>query len=167
METNMKRAALLTAAVLLFAVLAVQADAGRSVASSSRALVKTAYNKRLKTRILVDGAGRTLYMFTTDLNGKDTVCTPQGPYGAECPQIWPALTSAGRPRAGKGAKASLLSVYTRSDGKHQVRYNRHPLFYFHGDASTPPGDKKPGDAHGQGYVSEWYVLSPKGNPIRK
>jgi predicted lipoprotein with Yx(FWY)xxD motif len=64
-------------------------------------------------------------------------------------------------------KASLLTVYKRSDGKHQVRYNHHPLYYFHGDSSTPPGDKKPGDAHGQGYANEWYVLSAKGNPIRK
>jgi predicted lipoprotein with Yx(FWY)xxD motif len=162
----MKRTALIAAAVLLLSVLVVQAGVG-SVASSSRALVKTAYNKKLGKKILVDHAGRTLYMFTVDTHGKDTVCTPQGPYGAECPSIWPALTSAGRPRAGKGVKASLLGVYKRRDGKHQVTYNRHPLYYFHGDPSTPPGDKKPGDARGQGFVSEWYVLSPNGDPIEK
>ena len=164
----MKRTALLTGAVLLFATLAVQAGAGSAVkASSSRAVVKTAYNKKVGKKILVDGAGRTLYMFTTDTHGKDTVCTPTGPYGAECPRIWPALTSAGHPRPGKGVHASRLGVYKRSDGKHQVRYNGHPLYYFHGDPSTPPGDKKPGDVRGQGYVNEWYVLSPKGSPIRK
>jgi predicted lipoprotein with Yx(FWY)xxD motif len=112
-------------------------------------------------------AGRTLYLFTWDLTGKDTVCTPSGPYGAEWPRIWPALTSAGSPRAGKGIKASLLGVSKRSDGKRQVTHNRHPVYYFHGDPSTPPGDKKPGDVHGQGYVKEWFVVSPKGNPIRK
>ena len=95
---------------------------------------------------LVDSAGRTLYIFTEDTNGKDTACTPQGPWGAECPAIWPALTSAGAPRAGSGAKASLLGIYTRRDGKRQVTYNHHPLYYFHGDPNTPPGDKKPGDA---------------------
>ena len=162
----MKHTVLVTAVALLVSAFVVQGGAS-SVASSSRALVKTAYNKKLGKKILVGSTGRTLYMFTTDLNGKDTVCTPKGPYGAECPHIWPALTSAGRPRAGKGVGASLLGVYRRSDGKHQVTYNRHPLYYFHGDSSTPPGDKKPGDAHGQGLFSEWYVLSPKGNPIRK
>jgi predicted lipoprotein with Yx(FWY)xxD motif len=164
----MKHAALITAAALLFSALAVQANAGRVGASSSRALVKNAYNKKLGKRIVVDSAGRTLYMFTIDTNGKDTVCTPQGPYGVECPLIWPALTSAGSPRAGKGIKASLLGVYKRRDGKRQVTYNRHPLYYFHGDPpNTPPGDKKPGDARGQGFARQWYVLSPKGKPIRK
>jgi predicted lipoprotein with Yx(FWY)xxD motif len=163
----MKHAALITAAALLFSALVVQANAGNVGASSSPALVKTAYNKKLGKRIVVDSAGRTLYMFTIDTNGKDTVCTPQGPYGAECPLIWPALTSGGSPRAGKGIKASLLGVYKRRDGKRQVTYNRHPLYYFHGDPSTPPGDKKPGDARGQGFVQQWYVLSPKGKPIRK
>jgi len=162
----MKRTALVTAVVVGLCLLAVEAVAAGGVTSSSRALVKTSYNKKLGTKILVDGAGRTLYMFTTDLNGKDTVCTPQGPYGAECPRIWPPLTSASRPRAGRGIKASLLGVYKRRDGKRQVTYNRHPLYYFHGDSSTPPGDKKPGDVRGQGFVSEWYVLSPKGKPIR-
>ena len=163
----MKRTALVAGAVLLFTALVVQASAGSVGASASRALVKAAYNKKIGKKILVDSTGKTLYMFTSDLNGKDTICTPSGPYGAQCPTIWPALTSAGSPRAGQGVKASLLGVYKRSDGKHQVTYNRHPLYYFHGNASTPPGDKKPGDAHGQGYVSEWYVLSPKGSPIRK
>ena len=161
----MKRTALLMA--VLLSALAVQADAGSVAASSSRALVKTAYNQKLGKTIVVDSAGRTLYMFTSDTNGTDTVCTPQGPYGAECPSIWPPLTSSASPLAGKGIKASLLGVYKRRDGKRQVTYNRHPLYYFHGDSSTPPGDKKPGDARGQGFVQEWYVLSPKGNPIRK
>jgi len=167
MQAKMSCAALVAAAVLLFSVLAVQAGAGSVGESSTRALVKTAYNAKLRKTIIVDGPGRTLYMFTSDLNGKDTICTPTGPYGAECPHIWPPLTSGASPRAGKGVTASLLGVYRRKDGKRQVTYNHHPLYYFHGDASTPPGDKKPGDAHGQGFVHEWYVLSPKGTPIRK
>jgi predicted lipoprotein with Yx(FWY)xxD motif len=163
----MKRIASITAIALLLSALVVQPSTGSVVATSSKTLVKTAYNKKLGKRILVDRTGRTLYMFTTDINGKDTVCTPSGPYGLTCPRVWPALTSSGRPRAGKGVKASLLSVYKRSDGKHQVTYNRHPLYYFHGGSGFPAGDKKPGDAHGQGYAKEWYVLSPKGTPIRK
>ena len=164
----MKRRTFLAAfAALLLSGLVVATAVEGMAATSSTALVKTAYNKRLKTMIVVDSAGRTLYMFTTDINGRDTVCTPQGPYGAECPLIWPPLTSAGFPHAGNGIKPSLLGVYKRRDGKRQVTYNGHPLYYFHGDPSTPPGDKKPGDVRGQAFVSEWYVLSPTGTPIRK
>ena len=154
------------ATVVALSALAVDAVGG-ATASQSTAIVKTAFNEKLKKTILVDGAGRTLYMFTLDIGGKDTICTPQGPYGAECPAIWPPLTSAGVPRAGSGVKASLLGVYKRRDGKRQVTYNRHPLYYFHGDSNTPPGDKKPGDVRGEGFVSEWYVLAPNGTPIGK
>jgi predicted lipoprotein with Yx(FWY)xxD motif len=155
------------AALLLVALIAVLAGARGVAASPSSALVRTSQNAKLKKTIVVDGAGRTLYMFTSDLNGKDTVCTPQGPYGAECPTIWPPLTSSGAPRAGQGIDPSLLGVYTRRDGKRQVTYNHHPLYYFHGDPNTPRGDKKPGDVRGQGFVNEWYVLAPNGTPIRQ
>jgi predicted lipoprotein with Yx(FWY)xxD motif len=154
------------AVVLLLGALAVGASVGDVAASTPRAVVKAAFNKKLQKTILVDGAGRTLYMFTVDTAGKDTVCTPQGPYGAECPAIWPPLTSAGAPRAGTGVTASLLGAYHRRDGKRQVTYNHHPLYYFHGDPATPPGDKKPGDARGQGLFQQWYVLAPDGKPIR-
>jgi len=164
----MKRTASVTGAVLLLiSVLAVPTGAGGNAASPARALVKTAYNKTIGKAIVVDSAGRTLYIFTEDANGKDTRCTPAGPWGAECPAIWPPLTSAGAPSAGSGIKASLLGVYTRRDGKRQVTYSGHPLYYFHGDPNTPPGDKKPGDARGEGFASEWYVLSPSGTPIRQ
>jgi predicted lipoprotein with Yx(FWY)xxD motif len=162
-----RRLCLGAAAFLLLSALAANADIKGVVVSPSTATVKTAFNKKLKKTILVDGAGLTLYMFTSDTSGKDTICTPQGPYGAECPTIWPPLTSAGAPHAGTGANASLLSVYRRRDGKRQVTYNRHPLYYFHGVSATPPGDKKPGDVRGQGFVQEWYVLAPNGTPIRK
>jgi len=118
------------AAMLLLNALGADAGVGGVAGLPSTAIVKTAFNKKLKKTILVDRAGRTLYMFTSDISGKDTICTPQGPYGAECPTIWPPLTSAGAPRAGSGVNASLLAVYTRRDGKRQVTYNRHPLYYF-------------------------------------
>lgn len=48
----MKRTVLVTAVMLLVSAFVVQGGAG-SVASSSRALVKTAYNKKLGKKILV------------------------------------------------------------------------------------------------------------------
>jgi predicted lipoprotein with Yx(FWY)xxD motif len=49
----------------------------------------------------------------------------------------------------------------RTDGKTEVTYNGHPLYYF-------VTDKKPGDTTGQGVSSFgelWYVLSPGGAAI--
>ncbi len=157
--------ALLAGLLLSGLVVSTTALGGRT-APSSRAVVKIAFNKTLKKTIVVDGSGRTLYMFTEDTRGAATICTAQGPYGSECPMLWPPLTSQGAPLAGKGINASLLGITKRTDGKRQVTYNRHPLYYWHGGAGYP-GDKKPGDVKGQGFVGEWYVLSPTGTPIRK
>jgi predicted lipoprotein with Yx(FWY)xxD motif len=41
-----------------------------------------------------------------------------------------------------------------------VTYAGHPLYYY-------AGDKKAGDLNGQGFVSIWYVVSPKGTAIKK
>ena len=82
-----RRLSIGAAAVLLLGALGANAGVREVAASPSIATVKTAFNKTLKKAILVDGAGRTLYMFTSESNGKDTICTPQGPYGAECPAI--------------------------------------------------------------------------------
>src|SRR5712691_6403611 len=148
--------------VLSGLVLSATAAEGRT-AAPSRAVVKVAFNKTLKKVIVVDARGMTLYMLTSDLYGT-TVCYAR--VDPRCPVWWRPLTSSGRPRAGGGIKASLLDTFRRDDGKVQVRYNGHPLYYFHGDSANP-GDKKPGDVEGQGFLNLWYVFSPKGTPIRK
>jgi predicted lipoprotein with Yx(FWY)xxD motif len=125
-------------------------------------VVKTAYNAKLKATILVDGKGRTLYMFTADTGGIP-VCAAAHP---DCPKVWPALASAGAPRAGKGVKASLLSRTKGAGGVQQVTYNRHPLYYFQGGHGTGAGDKLPGQVRGQGVQNVWFVLSARGTPIR-
>jgi predicted lipoprotein with Yx(FWY)xxD motif len=132
-------------------------------AASGPALVKTAYNAKLKATIVVDGKGRTLYMFTADLGGTAN-CAAVHP---DCPKVWLALVSAGAPRAGKGITASLLGVTKGAGGVRQVTYNRRPLYLFRGGHGTGAGDKLPGHVRGQGVHGSWYVLSPKGAPIRK
>ena len=141
----------------LVAALLLSAPTGAGT-KATRAVVKTAFNKKLKKRIVVDGSGRTLYMFTADLNGKPE-CTPQG-LGASCVHQWPPLKSKRKPRAGAGIVASKLSVVTRTDKIKQAVYNGHPLYYY-------SGDSKPGEVYGQKYLGAWYVLSPKGVPIKK
>ena len=119
--------------------------------------MNTAYNKTLKTTILVNGAGMTLYLYTADHKGVFRL--------RKGPELHPDLVraQAGRLTAGAGVKASLLG--TTTNGK-QVTYNGHPLYTFHG---CPRGcglpDKKPGQVNGQGFYNTWYVVSPKGNAI--
>jgi predicted lipoprotein with Yx(FWY)xxD motif len=148
---------------VLVSGLVVSAPAVGSQMVASRAVVKVAVNKKLKTKIVVDGGGRTLYMFTRDPKGKST-CTPKA--DADCARRWPPLTSRGAPRAGRGVNASKLGITKRTDGKRQVTYNGHPLYYWRGGTGFA-GDTKPGDVKGQDFFGVWFVLSPRGAPIGK
>jgi predicted lipoprotein with Yx(FWY)xxD motif len=151
--------------VLIVALLAggLVATATATATSSSSAVVKTAFNKTLKKTILVDGSGRTLYMYTADTNGT-SACTNDPTY--HCSKAWPPFLTTGAPHAGPGAKASLLGTVKRPDGGVQVTYHRHPLYFFHGGYGLGAGDTKPGQVGGQGVVTLWWVLSPAGNPIK-
>ena len=105
---------------------------------------------------LTDGSGRTLYLFMADKSG-GSACS-----GA-CATAWPPLTTTGNGKAaaGSGVTASDLGTITRSDGKKQVTYNGHPLYYF-------AGDKSAGQAAGQGAVgfgAAWWIVSPVGMAI--
>ena len=121
---------------------------GGSAPAAGEATVATA-DSDLGT-ILVDGEGRTLYLFMPDAQGPST-CT-EG-----CLENWPAL--AGPATAGEGADGSLLATAARpDDGSEQVTYNGWPLYYFGGDAVA-------GDVNGQGLGDNWYVVDATGNAI--
>src|SRR5690349_5645959 len=117
-------------AVLVATVAAVAAAAPRPAG----AVVKVASSPL--GRILVDSKGVTLYDFPPD-SGKTSVC-----YGA-CAALWPPLTTDGRPVAGPGIDKSLLGTTKRKDGKVEVTYAGHPLYYF-------VSDRRPGQTTGQG-----------------
>jgi predicted lipoprotein with Yx(FWY)xxD motif len=105
-------------------------------------------------KILADGQGRALYLFTGDKSSTST-CT-----GA-CASTWPPVTASAMPMAGGGVSQSLLSTTKRADGTEQLTYNGHPLYYFSADSGS-------GMAKGQGlkaFGSDWYVLSAKGAKI--
>jgi predicted lipoprotein with Yx(FWY)xxD motif len=107
-------------------------------------------------RILVDSKGITLYDFVKD-KGTTSAC-----YGA-CAALWPPLTTKGKPVAGRGVRASLLGTTKRKDGKLEVTYNGHPLYYF-------VTDKKPGQTTGQGvdqFGAPWWVISAAGKEIHR
>lgn len=123
-------------------------DEGTSESPPEVTAVVTAAEAELGT-ILVDGDGKTLYLFTPD-EGGDSSC-----YDA-CAANWPPLI--GSVSAGEGVDGSMLGETERTDGSTQATYGGWPLYYFAGDAS-------PGDTSGQGVNAVWYVVSPAGDAI--
>jgi predicted lipoprotein with Yx(FWY)xxD motif len=156
----------LTALALVIGALVHSAAAlGHQTAkATATAEVKVRFNKKLKRPILVDAGGFTLYMFIDDSRSEAT-CVGDLP-AAGCGKIWPPLTTDGAPRAGAGAITALLGTVKRPDGLVQVTYNGHPLYYFHGGYEKLRPDSRPGNVHGQGVEYSWWVLSPRGKPIR-
>ena len=76
---------------------------------------------------------------------------------------WPPLPR-GLPLLALGTLlASLLGTTKRKDGKFEVTYNGHPLYYF-------VTDRKPGQTTGQGinqFGAPWWVISPAGKEIHR
>ncbi|WP_223838380.1 COG4315 family predicted lipoprotein [Saccharopolyspora pogona] len=106
--------------------------------------------------VLAGPSGRTLYLFSNDRDSQPT-CV------GGCTSAWPPLTTTGPPTAGAGVNPALLGVATRPDGRAQVVYNGHPLYYYE-------GDDVPGEANGDTVYSNggtWYVVSPAGNKIEQ
>jgi predicted lipoprotein with Yx(FWY)xxD motif len=152
MKHMLKTAVGLIAGVATAALVGALANAGG--AASGRTVVKMASTPL--GRILVDSRGITLYDFPKD-KGIVSSC-----YGA-CAALWPPLLTTGKPVAGPGVKAALLGTTKRSDGKLEVTYNGHPLYYF-------VTDRKPGQTTGQGlnqFGAPWWVISPAGKEIHR
>ncbi len=150
----MKRLQLAIVAVV--AALAATAVLGAGLAAGSSA-VKGTTVKTEKSRfgkIIVDGRGRTLYLFEKDRR-RHSACA-----GA-CATYWPPLLTSARPVAGTGVKQRLLGTIRRSNGKKQVTYNGHPLYRYAED--TKPGQIKGQDS--QAFGGGWYVVSPSGKKI--
>ena len=105
-------------------------------------------------RIIVDGRGRSLYLFEKDMHGR-SACS------GVCAAYWPPLLTNGRSIAIKGAKPSLLGSIRRADGSRQVSYAGHPLYFF-------SGDTRRGQTNGEGlqdFGAGWYALAPSGKKI--
>jgi len=105
-------------------------------------------------RIVVDGKGRTLYLFEKD-NNRRSAC-----YG-QCATYWPPLLTQGMPVARPGAKQSLLGTSRRANGSQQVTYGGRPVYRF-------VLDRKPGQTKGEGlqdFGGGWDVVSPAGKKI--
>jgi predicted lipoprotein with Yx(FWY)xxD motif len=153
-----KIALLIAAAVVSAAVLVTAAFGDTSSASSPRgskgALVSI--RKTALGNVLVDARGRTLYLFEKDKRGK-SAC-----YGA-CAAYWPPLASPARPRPGRGVRASLLGLTTRTDGRRQVTYAGRPLYTF-------VGDRRAGQTTGEGltdFGGAWDAVAASGRSVER
>jgi predicted lipoprotein with Yx(FWY)xxD motif len=104
---------------------------------------------------LVDGEGRTLYMFDADPEGTSQC------YDA-CAKAWPPLPTTGAPTAAGDTNAKDLSTSTRSDGITQVLYGGHPLYTYAQDSAA-------GQTTGQGLTQQggmWWIVGVDGSPIK-
>ncbi len=153
-----KLAVLATAVSAVLGVIAIPAagqaakgaTAGKRVVISTRKLPKLGF-------VLVDGRGRTLYMFVPDKR-KRVTCV------RTCAAIWPPvkLPRGTKPVAKARVKAALLGSDPDPEGGRVVTYARWPLY-------TYVADTRPGVATGQAIDLNgglWYVLAPSGKVIR-
>jgi predicted lipoprotein with Yx(FWY)xxD motif len=150
--TRPRTAPVLFAAAAFLGTLAALFAAGHSSAASRATQVKVGTTKL--GRILVNGQGRTLYMFAADKRGTSTC------YG-QCASFWPPLVTSTKQVSEAGLKMSMLGTTKRTDGKLQVTYNGHPLYRY-------DDDKGPGQHHGQGlkeFGAKWYVVKANGNKL--
>jgi predicted lipoprotein with Yx(FWY)xxD motif len=100
---------------ILLAGAAASAVSGSALASTSGAAPSARVSSAAKVElrhthlgsILTTSSGLTLYEFTRDHKGEDSCMKVSG-----CSKVWPALQSSGKPVAGPGASASLLSTIT-------------------------------------------------------
>ena len=138
--------------VVVLALAGVSAAIAATQSAARTATVATAHSGL--GRIVVDGRGRTLYLFEKDRRGH-SACS------GTCAAYWPPLLTSAKPVAKTGVKASLLGTTRRADGTKQVTFAGHPLYFFSGDV-------KRGETSGEGlhdFGAGWYVLTPSGKKI--
>jgi predicted lipoprotein with Yx(FWY)xxD motif len=128
----------------LLAACGSSSDGSSSATTSAKAPVSSAKKAKVG-QVVVDAAGRTLYRFTAEAQGRP-VCT-----GA-CVATWPPATVQGD----SGLPAHVATVKRPDDGALQLTYDGHPLYRYSGDRSTA-------DANGEGVGGQWYVVKAGGN----
>jgi len=159
-------------AVALLAVLGfVAAGCGGSSASSapkngvagaqhatSSVAVKTRKIKGLGV-VLVNPAGRTLYVFMKDAHRHVTCTKANG-----CQSFWPPLKwkGSGKPTAGGTAKSGLLGLDKNPSGGKVVTYNSWPLYTYTGDSAAGQSNGWNTTLNG----GKWYVISAAGKVVK-
>lgn len=99
--------------------------------------------------------GGSFPVYTSSADSRhDSVCDPV------CAAAnWPPVLTDGPPQAGPGVDPHALGILVRSDGTHQVTYNRRPLYQFFGDAFIPNLPYGAARIDGAGAVTPWGVFN--------
>jgi predicted lipoprotein with Yx(FWY)xxD motif len=97
-------------------------------------------------------SGKVVYVFGAD-RGSTSRC-----YGV-CAAAWPPVLTTGAPRAGTGVEAKLLGTTKRKNGRLQVTYNGHPLYYYSADKVG-----KVMCQHANMHGGLWLIIKPDGRP---
>jgi predicted lipoprotein with Yx(FWY)xxD motif len=127
------------------------AASGGSASAAAAATDLAAWESPLGA-IVVDGTGRTLYVFDKDTAGAAaSACT--GP----CVSLWPALTTTSSAPSVSGVTGEVGTAPT-ADGKEQVTLDGHRLYTFSGDSGTQ-------QMNGQGYMGLWWAVAPDGTKV--
>ena len=155
----MKRAPLLLAGLILAATsgaAAASSAGGAARAQDSRA-AKIQLRHTEVGKVLVDSSGFTVFRFSKDPRNSDTCVKISG-----CTNLWPPLMSSGRPIAGPGVRAALLSTIKLPGGGRQVTYAGHPLYRY--SAATEKGET--GYVGAQQFGGSWYALNSAGGSVK-
>jgi predicted lipoprotein with Yx(FWY)xxD motif len=104
-------------------------------------------------RMLFDSHGQAIYLF-------DRETTRRARCYGDCAAAWPPVYAKGTPRIGSGLKKSLLGTTRRRDGRRQVTYGGHPLYFY---AHEGPGQVLCHDIDEFG--GTWLVVKRSGDPV--
>ena len=139
----------------LVAVAAIGAGAAMAATSTTHTAGTVSLVQSSKYgMVLVSASGRTLYRYTPDSKGHNT-CS------GTCATYWPAFVLKGTTKATAGSGANSGMLGTIKHGKSlQVTYGGYPLYMY-------VGDTKSGQVNGEGKDSTWYVVSAKGDLVKK
>lgn len=147
---------MMRAALIAFALAVNALVLGQGVlASTSRTPAAVAVRSSDYGRILFDGRGFALYAFTRD-RPAHSACSHA------CAKAWPPFVVGRLPRAVHGARASLLGITRRRDGRLQATYAGRPLYFY-------VGDRKAGQVLCQNvreFGGLWLVVRRNGTLVR-
>ena len=126
---------------------ATQASAAKAKKTTKIQLRESKFGK-----VLFAGNGRALYLFTSDTPGASN-CS------GECAAAWPPFYARGKFVAGEGVNRKLLGRTTRPNGRKQVTYRGHPLYFYVHD---PRGEILCHNVNEFG--GDWLVVRASGKP---
>jgi predicted lipoprotein with Yx(FWY)xxD motif len=104
-------------------------------------------------KILWDADRQAIYLFDTEGSTKPRC------YG-DCAKAWPPVYANGTPRLGRGLDPDLLGTTKRRNGRKQITYGGHPLYYY---AHEGPGQVLCHDIEEFGGL--WLVVKKSGKPV--